>query len=569
MCRDADTPDPVFTDTLELDLGGVVPSLAGPKRPQDRVLARERQGRDSSSALEHRVQARRRGGQARAGRRRQTSTRPRRRRHRGDHLVHQHLQPERDDRRRAARPEGRRAKGLKPKPWVKTSLAPGSQVVGEYLAKSGPAGGSRRARLQPRRLRLHHLHRQFRPAAGDDLGGDQRQATSSPPRCFPATAISRAASIRTCAPTTSPRRRWSSPMRSPARCRSTSPASRSASDPDGKPVYLKDIWPTSTEIAGVHPREHHRARCSGRNTPTSSRATSIGRKITVEGGLTYEWDTGSTYVQNPPYFEGMRREPGADHRHRRRPHPRPLPRFDHHRPHLAGRLDQARRPGRRLSDRASGAAGRFQPVRHPARQSRSDDARHLRQYPHQEPDGAPDVEGGVTVHQPDGERMPIYDAAMRYQAEGVPLVIFAGKEYGTGSSRDWAAKGTRLLGVRAVIAAELRAHPPLQPRRHGRRCRSCSRRAAWQTLGLKGDETVTIRGPRRRAQAAPDARRRDHLRRRQRSSACRCSAGSTRSTSSNTSTMAASCTTCCASSRHDCECRALVVTNALTKSNRS
>jgi aconitate hydratase len=106
----------------------------------------------------------------------------------------------------------------------------------------------------------------------------------------------------------------------------------------------------------------------------------------------------------------------------------------------------------------------------------------------------PGVEGGVTRHYPDGTQMPIYDAAMKYEAEGVPLVIFAGKEYGTGSSRDWAAKGTRLLGVRAVIAQSFeRIHRsnligmgvvPLQFREG----------ESWQTLGLKGDETVTIKG---------------------------------------------------------------------------
>ena len=90
--------------------------------------------------------------------------------------------------------------------------------------------------------------------------------------------------------------------------------------------------------------------------------------------------------------------------------------------------------------------------------------------------------------------------------------IFAGKEYGTGSSRDWAAKGTKLLGVRAVIAAELRAHPPLQPGRHGRAAAACSRRARrWQTLGLKGDETVTIQGLGSRSQAAPETRGADRL----------------------------------------------------------
>src|SRR6185312_9718175 len=106
----------------------------------------------------------------------------------------------------------------------------------------------------------------------------------------------------------------------------------------------------------------------------------------------------------------------------------------------------------------------------------------------------PGVEGGVTIHYPSGERLPIYDAAMRYAQEGVPLVIFAGKEYGTGSSRDWAAKGTRLLGVRAVIAQSFeRIHRsnligmgvlPLQ----------FADGESWQTLGLSGDETVTIEG---------------------------------------------------------------------------
>ncbi|MBC8130894.1 MAG: aconitate hydratase, partial [Rhizobiaceae bacterium] len=107
----------------------------------------------------------------------------------------------------------------------------------------------------------------------------------------------------------------------------------------------------------------------------------------------------------------------------------------------------------------------------------------------------PGVEGGVTVHQPDGEIMPIYDAAMRYRSEGVPLVVFAGKEYGTGSSRDWAAKGTVLLGVRAVIAQSFeRIHRsnlvgmgvvPFVFAEEG---------TSWQTLGLTGDETVTIEG---------------------------------------------------------------------------
>ena len=159
---------------------------------------------------------------------------------------------------------------------------------------------------------------------------------------------------------------------------------------------------------------------------------------------------------------------------------------------------KADEPGRPVSHRASGAAGRLQPVRHAARQSRSDDARHFRQYPHQEPDGegrgGEVVEGGYTIHQPSGERMAIYDAAMRYQKERVPLVVFAGKEYGTGSSRDWAAKGTKLLGVRAVIAQSFERIHRSNLVGMGVLPLVFEEGTSWRTLGLKGDETVTIHG---------------------------------------------------------------------------
>ena len=222
----------------------------------------------------------------------------------------------------------------------------GRQAVGEDLARAGhpgghrlsrqgrPAEGSRRARLQSGRLWLHHLHRQFRPAARGDLADHPRERTGGRRRCSPATAISKAASTRTCAPTISPRRRWWSPTRSPARSTSTSPPSRSASAPTAKPVYLKDIWPSAKEIA-----ETVRTAVTPRDVPARYADVFTGdahwRKITVEGGLTYGWDAGSTYVQNPPYFDGMTHDAGAGHRHRRRAHPRPVPRLDHHRPHLA------------------------------------------------------------------------------------------------------------------------------------------------------------------------------------------------------------------------------------------
>ena len=157
------------------------------------------------------------------------------------------------------------------------------------------------------------------------------------------------------------------------------------------------------------------------------------------------------------------------------------------------------------------------------------------------------TEGGVTVHVPSGEQMSIYDAAMRYKQEGTPLVVLAGKEYGTGSSRDWAAKGTMLLGVQGGDRRELRAHPPLQPGRHGRAAAAVPggpERA--QSLGLTGDEIVRDHRPRRRRGArtstvvadAADGRA-DRVR--------GARAASTRRRKPSTTATAASCSTCCAS----------------------
>ena len=173
MFRTKTTPDPMFTDVLKLDLSTVEPSLAGPKRPQDRIAFKDvKAGFANSMDKEFGKAAD--AEEARAGRGPQARSRPRRRGDRGDHLVHQHLEPERDDRRRAAGAQGRGAR-------------PHRQAVGEDLAGARlaggrrisrevrPAEGSRQARLQSRRLRLHHLHRQFRPAAGGNFQADQRQ----------------------------------------------------------------------------------------------------------------------------------------------------------------------------------------------------------------------------------------------------------------------------------------------------------------------------------------------------------------------------------------------------------
>jgi aconitate hydratase len=260
---------------------------------------------------------------------------------------------------------------------------------------------------------------------------------------------------------------------------------------DGQPVFLRDVWPSNEEIAAIQ-REHVRGEQFQNRYADVFKGDERWQGIEVAGGQTYAWDDVSTYVQNPPYFEQMSMQPTA-------PgdivESRVLAIFgdsittDHISP--AGSI-KAKSPageyliehgveprefnsyGARRGNHEVMMRGTFANIRIKNRIT-------------------PDIEGGFTKHFPSGEAMPIYDAAMRYQAEGRPLVVFAGKEYGTGSSRDWAAKGTRLLGVRAVIAESFeRIHRsnlvgmgviPLKFKHEG-----------WQRLNLTGEEIVTIRG---------------------------------------------------------------------------
>ncbi|HYF55391.1 MAG TPA: aconitase family protein, partial [Salinarimonas sp.] len=267
---------------------------------------------------------------------------------------------------------------------------------------------------------------------------------------------------------------------------------------DGKPVYLRDIWPSTAEVQDYIERNITRDLFKSRYADVFT-GDERWRGVQVSGGLTYDWDNTSTYIQNPPYFEGMQREPkGVEGV----ANARILGLFgdsittDHISP--AGSI-KAKSPageylmangvepkdfnqyGTRRGNHEVMMRGTFANIRIKNAMV-TDEAGNV-------------VEGGLTLHQPSGERMWIYDAAMRYAAEGAPLVIFAGKEYGTGSSRDWAAKGTNLLGVRAVIAESFeRIHRsnlvgmgvlPLIYEEDG---------VSWRTLGLKGDESVTIEG---------------------------------------------------------------------------
>jgi aconitate hydratase len=262
---------------------------------------------------------------------------------------------------------------------------------------------------------------------------------------------------------------------------------------DGKDVYLKDIWPTNKEVADTVEQCLTKEMFTNRYADVFKGPIQWQKIGSDKSGQTYDWDGKSTYVKNPPYFTGMsnKAEGTSDIKNASI-----LALFgdsittDHISP--AGSIKKSSPAGEYLVEHGVGVAdfnsygarrgnheimmrGTFANIRIKNEMLGG-------------------VEGGLTKYIPSGEQMPIYDAAMKYIDAGTPLVIFAGKEYGTGSSRDWAAKGTRLLGVKAVIAESFeRIHRsnlvgmgilPLQFKNGDTRL----------SLNLKGDETITIQG---------------------------------------------------------------------------
>jgi aconitate hydratase len=489
LFRETDTPDPVFSDTLSLDLGTVEPSLAGPKRPQDRVLLADAKPK-FVAALESDFKKGEETGKrvAVAGTDYDVGH--------GDVVIAAITSCTNTSNPYVMIAAGllaRKAaeKGLKSKPWVKTSLAPGSQVVGEYLAKSGLQADLDKLGFNlvgfgcttcignsgPLPEPISDAINQGDLVAAAVLSGnrnfegrvnpDVRANYLASPPLVVAYAIAGSLQVDL----------------------ATEPLGM---DEDGKPVFLKDIWPSSKEIA-----EFVRANISRDLFRTKYANVFEGDKhwqaIKVEGGLTYQWSPGSTYIQNPPYFEGMHRKPEeiTDIVNARvlglfldsitTDHISPAGSIREKSPAGAYLLDHQVRPadfnqyGTRRGNHEVMMRGTFANIR----------------IKNQMVAG---VEGGVTIHQPDGERMPIYDAAMRYRQDGVPLVIFAGREYGTGSSRDWAAKGTRLLGVRAVIAQSFERIHRSNLVGMGVLPLVFEEGTSWQSLGIKGDEVVTIRG---------------------------------------------------------------------------
>ena len=479
----------VYTDVLEMDLAAVEPSMAGPKRPQDRVpLTGAKAG--FAAALPEIVKGAKLDQRAKVeGADYDLGN--------GDVVIAAITSCTNTSNPSVLIAAGlvarnARRKGLKAMPWVKTSLAPGSQVVTDYLAKaglqedldalgfnlagygcttcignSGPLPDNIADAVRNNDLVVGAVlsgNRNFEGRVNPDVKANY---LASPPLVV---AYAIAGTLN--------------------KDLTTEPLGTGS---DGQLVYLNDIWPTSTEIAelirtSVTPDMF--AKRYGAVFTGDEKWQAMGK---AKPSLTYSWNSGSTYVQNPPYFEDMPTAPapitdvvGA----------RVLGLFqdsittDHISPAGAIKRDGpagvyliqhqvrpaefnsygARRGNHNVMMRGTFANVRIKNIMMGGK------------------------EGGNTVHYPSGDMLSIYDAAMRYKAEGVPLVVFAGREYGTGSSRDWAAKGTRLLGIRAAIAQSFERIHRSNLVGMGVLPLVFEDGQSWQSLGLTGQETVTIRG---------------------------------------------------------------------------
>ena len=485
----ASAPDPRFTDSVELDLSDVVPSIAGPKRPQDRIPLSE------SKRAWHNVL---KGFDASADKAVEVT--------RGEETfpvqngavviaaITSCTNTSNPSVMLAAGLLAKKAieKGLRTKPWVKTSLAPGSQVVTEYLKASGLMSD-----LEALRFNLVGYgcttcignSGPLDPEIGEAVKANDLIVTSalSGNRNFEGRVN----------PLTRANYLASPPLVVAYALAGTMDIDFETDaigrDADGKDVFLRDIWPSHEEITRTLRSSVKRDQFLERYAVVLD-GTPEWQKVTFEPTDQYRWDPKSTYVRLPPFFEGV--EPGD-----------PAPptdiegarvlcllgdsvTTDHISPAGAIALDSPAARylqdngvsprdfnsyGSRRGNHEVMMRGTFANIR----------LRNLL---------APGTEGGVTRYLPNDSQMSIYDAAMRYQADGTPLVVVAGKEYGTGSSRDWAAKGTLLLGARAVIAESYeRIHRsnligmgvlPLEFRSGEGR----------ESLGLTGEETFTVSG---------------------------------------------------------------------------
>ena len=478
--------DPIYTDTMDLDMSSVEPAISGPKRPQDRINLADA----ASTFARHMTSEFKRPLDKQvpvAGQDYTMSS--------GKVVIAAITSCTNTSNPYVMIGAGlvarkARALGLTAKPWVKTSLAPGSQVVTEYLeaaglqedldalgfnlvgygcttciGNSGPLPAEISDAIHEGDLVATSVlsgNRNFEGRISPDVRANY---LASPPLVV-AYAIAGDMNVDI--------------AREPL-----------GQDDDGNDVFLKDIWPTTSEIAELVHRTVTREAFQAKYADVF-KGDDKWREIDAGGGLTYSWPSTSTYVRNPPYFQGMGREKGtiANIEGARilvlladsvtTDHISPAGSFKPDTPageYLVERQVQPRdfnSFGARRGNHEIMMRGTFSNIR-------------IR---NEMLDG---VEGGFTKG-PDGTQMPIYTAAMAYQAAGIPLVVIAGKEYGTGSSRDWAAKGAALLGIKAVIVESFeRIHRanlvgmgviPLEFTAGDTR----------KTLGLTGDEVISISG---------------------------------------------------------------------------
>ena len=492
LFQTAASPEPVFSDTLELDLGGVEPSIAGPRRPQDRIgLTRARAAWAAALPTLLPAGAPSGGGEAKAAVEGGEVTL----RH-GSVVIAAITSCTNTSNPSVMVAAGLLAKkaverGLSTQPWVKTSLAPGSKVVTDYLGAAG---------LTPylERLRFHLVGYGCTTCIGNS--GPLPEPVSAAIREGQLVAVSVLSGNRNFEGRIQSEVRGNYLMSPPlvvayalaGRMDIDLYAEPLGTDGDGRPVFLKDIWPSEREVDDTV-RRALRADMFGTEYAAVFEGDARWRGLPVPEGELYAWDETSSYIRRAPYFDGMTKTPApvADVTGAR------VLAFlgdsittDHISP--AGSIRKDGPAGRYLVERGvtppdfnsygSRRGNHEVMVRGTFANGRIRNRL------------VPGVEGGVTRHLPDGERMSIYDASVRYQAEGVPLIVLAGKEYGSGSSRDWAAKGPRLLGVRAVIAEGYeRIHRsnlvgmgvlPLQFRAG----------ETAESLGLTGEETYAIGG---------------------------------------------------------------------------
>ena len=494
LFRDPTAPPPQYTKVLTLDLSTVEPSLAGPKRPQDRVPLR-RMKQSFREALRAPVQQ---GGfglsDSQVGRTAEIAADGRRSTiGHGAVVIAAITSCTNTSNPSVMLGAGLLAKnavekGLSVKPHVKTSLAPGSRVVADYLQKTGLD--------QPlAALGFHTVGYGCTTCIGNS--GPLPEAVAQAVAAESLVAVAVLSGNRNFEGRINPLVKanyLASPPLVVAYALAGTADMDLASEPlgigaGGKPVYLRDIWPTAQQIeaaaVAIRP-EMFRGRYEN-----VFQSNPQWNAMAVGGSELFPWDERSTYIQEPPFLLDLAAEPGPIE---------PLRggrvllalgdsvTTDHISP--AGSIAADSPAGRYLRERG------VEPIDFNSYGSRRGNDRVMTR-------GtfanirirnllAPGTEGGVTRHLPDGTLMTVYEAAMKYRAEGVPLVILAGREYGTGSSRDWAAKGTHLLGVRAVIAASFERIHRSNLVGMGVLPLELPRGEAWESLGLSGEEVFDI-----------------------------------------------------------------------------